>query len=309
MAVRKTSADVIAQNSCEEAVGLIAETEEEFPEIRVIPAGAVPNTMYKTLVRTVDPTAGFRAINEGRTRNVGTLVARTVQTFFLDASWDMDNAASRGIDWSDPDQDTKESHFRAAIRALCRQIYYGVSADAGGFAGLGSILANSDDDLVVNAGGTTADTASSVWLLRLGIKDVAFAWGNDGEISMGEVMPVQLYDGNSKPYWGHGQEIAGYCGLQITNHTSMVRIANITEDDGDGLTDLLLSAAMALFKVGQAPNAIFMSRRSAKQLRDSRTATNDTGKEAPLPGDYDGVEIHRTDSIVNTEAVITAAGT
>lgn len=309
MAVRKTSADVLAQNSCEEAVGLIVEVGQRFPEILRFPAGAIAQTMYKTLVRTVDPTAGFRAINAGRTRNVGTLVARTVQTYNVDASWDMDTAAANGIDWGDPLKDTKESHFRAALRAITTQIYYGVSADAGGFAGFGSILANSDDDLVVNAGGTTDDTATSVWLVRLGIQDVAFAWGNDGQLSMGEVIEQQLYDGAGKPYPGMYQAIQTYVGLQITNLTSLVRICNITEDSGKTMTDALLSAAMAKFKVGEEPDVILMNRRSARQLRDSRTATNDTGKEAPIPGDYDGVRIDRTDSIVSTEALLTAAAT
>ena len=309
MAVRMTSADVVAINSSEEAVGMIVEVGKRFPEIRVFPAGAVNETAYSTIVRTDDPTAGFRPINTGRSRNVGTIVRRTVQCYYLDGSFDIDDAAVEGVDWGDPIAEQRDAHFRAAMRALCSQIYYGVSANASGFAGLASILDNSDDDMVVDAGGTTESTATSVWALRLGIQAVSFAWGNGGKIGIGDITSQQLYDDDGKPYTGKFQKVAGYTGLQLTNLQSMARIANITEDSGKGLTDSLLSQLMAKFRVGEEPDVILMSRRSARQLRDSRTATNETGKEAPIPKDFDGVPIERTDSIVDTETLLTAAGT
>jgi hypothetical protein len=92
-----------------------------------------------------------------------------------------------------------------------------------------------------------------------------------------------------------------YPGLQVSSPRYVARIKKLTEDSGKTLNDAKLSALMEVFPVGVRPDAIFMTKRSRRQLRDSRTATNDTGKEAPLPMDYDGIPIIPTESISNVE--------
>lgn len=53
------------------------------------------------------------------------------------------------------------------------------------------------------------------------------------------------------------------------------------------------------------PNYIVMNRRSAAQLRKSRTATNATGAPAPWPTEIEGIPIIVTDAIGNAEAALT----
>ena len=117
MATQRSSADVVAVNSAEEIIGIIQEAETTHPEIALFPASPVEKTTYKTIVRTALPTAGFRAINAGRTRGRGTLVARTVECKFLDGSWDMDQAALSGVDWGDPILDETTSSLLAILAA------------------------------------------------------------------------------------------------------------------------------------------------------------------------------------------------
>jgi hypothetical protein len=106
---------------------------------------------------------------------------------------------------------------------------------------------------------------------------------------------------------GIAQAIHGWAGLQITNYKAIGRICNLTADSGKGLTDDLIADLLEQFPIGGKPDALFMSQRSQRQLQDSRTATNPTGNPAPFPNEAFGVPIEPTDSIINTEALLTAA--
>lgn len=306
---RMTSADVLALNSSEALVGLIRQTAKKFPEIEQFAATPIEKTTYKTLVETALPSVGFRAINSGREHQKPTLAAREVACKFLDASWSLDEAAAKACEWGVDAACAIQAnaHLRAALKSVCSQIWYGTSADASGFAGLASLLDDSDDDMVVNAGGTTASTGSSLWAIKFGIDAVCLAWGQNGQINEGERQYCQIFDGDGKVMWGYAQPITGYVGLQFTNYNAVGRICNLTADTGKGLTDDLIASLLAEFPVGEEPDAFFCSRRSRKQLQNSRTATNATGAPAPVPTEAFGVPLFATDSIVNTEALLTAA--
>lgn len=308
---RMTSADVIALNSSEEVVGLINELLDEglYPEVKVIPATPITKITYKTLVLTALPSVGFRAANVGREHQKATLVARQVDCEFLDASWGIDERVARASEWGvDAACGVQaKAHLSAAMKALSDQVWYGVSADAGGFAGIASLHPNNDSSRTVDAAGTTQTTASSVFAIKRGVQAVCFAWGEDGKIAEGPREYTQIFDGDGKVMWGWAQAISGWAGLQITNQQATGRICNLTEDSGKGLTDLLLADLWSQFKVGKKPDVLFMSRRSNRQLRDSRTATNPTGAPAPFPKDWEGIPIEITDSVVDVETLLVAA--
>ena len=98
-------------------------------------------------------------------------------------------------------------------------------------------------------------------------------------------------------------ELCVRLGLQVGNVNGLCRIRDLTEDSGKGLTDDLLAQMVATCPVGYRPDVLFMSRRSRRQLQQSRTATNATGAPAPTPIDHDGIPIVATDSITDTEAL------
>ena len=314
-----TAADIALMNDSEFGL-LVDQATVAIPEMRHIPAGTISKKDFYTLVMTVLPTTGFRAINAGRAASKPTLEKRLVSCAFLDADWEIDIAAVKASD-SSPEavyNMMKRSHLRSAFLNAAKQIYYGVSNDASGFPGIAAVLANSDDSMVVNAGGTTENKASSVFLMNFApsqdqdieieeSEGIRLVFGNDGEFEIGEINDCRLTDGSNNPLSGKRQSQNGYIGLQYTDLQAVVRICNLTEDTGKGLTDDLIYKAISKFPPGKKPNAMFMTGRSLEQLRNSRTATNATGVPAPTPEEVANVPIYETSAISNIEALLTAA--
>lgn len=301
---RMTSADVLAVNSSEAVVGLISELSNQFPEIQHFPASPVQKTSYKTLVKTANPSVAFRAANTGRETQKATIVARSVDCKFLDASWDLDEAVAKECEWGiEAAQGIQaESHVEAAMKQIASQTWYGTGADAGGFAGISTLVGNLSDATVVGAGGTDADVQTSLYAVRYGLKACQYAWGMNGQVDAGEIQYTRIFDGDGKSYWGYAQPITGWVGLQITNHLSVGRIANI--DSSNPLTDDLVAGLLKTFPIGQKPDAFYTSQDGLETLRASRTATNATGAPAPTPVEIHGVPVYATDAIVTTEAVV-----
>ena len=313
------SADLLLVRNSEEIIGIIMEHHKRVPEWGHFPAGPIKKTYYKTLVRTALPSVGFRAINTGRERKKSTYDSRTVECKFLDASWDIDVNASKSWEWgrAAAQEAERRAHILAAMKAVADQIWYGTSADASGFAGLSSIKDDSDDDQVVDAQGNTGSGCYSCWGIRYSdLNDegaptsdgVHLCWGNDASLEIGEIEAVKTYDStNSGYFYADSQQIDGYVGLQIVSYEAFGRICNL--DSSHPLTDVFIADLLSKFRVGEKPDELWMNRDGLNALRDSRTATNDTGKPAPFPADSFGVPIVVTDSLLSTESPLTAAAT
>lgn len=248
-------------------------------------------------------------------RDKGTLTQRLVQCKFLDGSWDEDVASFAagnfvGGESADLEQELQRSHILAALKGWQKQIYNGTGADAGGFPGMNSLFTSKTGAGVVDAGGTSANTGSSIYLVKTGVQEVCTVWGNDGEIAAGDIFETLIQepqvDGSIKKYNAKAQNIAGWAGLQISNHQAIVRICNVTEDNGHTCNDALIYKALELFETqyGEMPDGILMSYRSRRQLRDSRTATNPSGTPAPLPTEVENVPVIATLGINKTEALL-----
>lgn len=266
-------------------------------------------TDHKFLKETTGPTVGFRSVNDGRdnSKSVDTLV--TIATKILDATFAADVAlADNYKDGVEAYLDREGlRHLKAAFFKMEQQILGGtVDADSAGFTGLAdSADMNAlSDDQVVDAGGTTASTGSSCWLIRTRDDAVAAVMGNGGDISMKDAT-IQRIDGATGTFSAYYTPIVGYSGLQLGSKFDAARICNLTADSGKGLTDDLISEAVVKFKASRRPNLCIMSRRSALQLQKSRTATNTTGAPAPFATDSFTVPIVVTDGQVDTEELLT----
>jgi len=315
-----TLIDIAIHNAADGAVGLIDETIEAHPELDVLPARTIAGINYKTLVRTTLPTVAFRNAAEGTAATKGTYVNRLVETFIISPNWQVDKAVA------DRHEDGAEALIaveagaimEAVMQHLCSVFYYGridtnvhaTAGDAKGFHGLhsqlGFVVA---ENILVDAEGSTATTGSSVWMVKGGAQGVQWVWGNDGSLSMSPVREERVTDsGGTNQYTAYFQEMLAYPGLQIGSTQCIGRIGEATEDSADGVTDQRLADLWSQFPVAKKPDHIFMSRRSQRQLRDSRIwATNGTviEKGQPVPFDYswEGVPIHITDAIENTEVI------
>ena len=121
--------------------------------------------------------------------------------------------------------------------------------------------------------------------------------------------PVLILDPNdsTKQLMAYVQDLTGRIGMQVLNKFSLCRIKKLTTDSGKGLTDSLIDQAQAKFQ-GRGPDVCFMTKRSAQQLKSSRTATTPTGVPAEWATQLQGLDgrmipIYVTDAISNTETL------
>lgn len=313
-----TMLDLAKLQGNDSVVGLIEENIKYSPEVALLPMRTIRGTSYKTGIRTGLPTTAFRAANEGQTPSKSTFRQALIEAFIFGGQIEVDKAvADAHEDGAAALQAIEASGvMQSALRTLGKQVFYGVTQDAKGFPGLKAATPKSTttlagDDLSIDATGTTASTASSVYLVKFGVQDVQLIGGNNRAWELDEFTVQQIVAANSGKLTAYVAGLTGWIGMQIGNENCVRRILNLTADSGKGLTDALLARAMATFPVGMAPDAIFMSRRSRSQLQTARTVTlqgqGTTRPQqpaiAPLPTEYDGVPIVVTDSILNTDSI------
>jgi hypothetical protein len=309
----KTLADLVTLNDQRNAERNISDIFNDAPVIAKLAADTAPETTFYYTKYTTAPTVGFRAVNDGRDNSKSGDTQISVALKILDATYAVDVALADNYNKGGKDAYlAKEGmrHLKAAFFKAEQQMFYGTGAggDAGGFSGLANetdLDGLADVTNVVNAGGTTAATASSAWLIRTtgdnnGTSIIA---GKSGNIEIGDTSTVRLA-GATGTYPAYYTPVTGWMGLQRGGKYSVVRIVNLTADAGKGLTDLLIAKALALFPSNNGPTLIAANRRSLEQLRGSRTATNATGAPAPMPTDAFGVPIISTDALISTEALV-----
>jgi hypothetical protein len=278
-------------------------------------------TTHKYVKETGAPVVGFRAANAGRDLDSSddTLVTVNLQT--LDFSWLVDvtvaNAWRRGADAYIAREGGR--HLKQAIVTFEKQIINGTigasdsagaSGSSSGFSGFrdATTVDATTDAMVVNAAGTTADTASSVWAVRLATDGVCGVYKGDGptfELLEKTIVPRVVNPGtDNKTFPAYFTAGTAWLGLQVGSAYDIGRVCNLTADSGKGLTDALISTLLAKFPIGYGPSHLLMSRRSHMQLQKSRTATNPTGAPAPFPSESFGVPIIVTDAISDTEELV-----
>jgi hypothetical protein len=276
-------------------------------------------TTHKYTKETGAPVVGFRAENAGREMDSSTDTLVTVALKILDFSWQVDQATAAGWRKGKGHYVAREGlrHLSAGFFAYERQLINGIigasdsaaaSGDAAGFAGFRDAVTVDAlaDPMVVNATGAVADTASSVWGVRLAEDGVAGVMIEDAPFDIGETVTQQRVvnpgtDNKTFPTW----YTPGFTWLavQVGSAYDIGRIANLTAATAP-LNDDLIAELLSRYPIGFAPTHLLMSRRSRKQLQDSRTATNATGVPAPFPTESFGVPIVATDAIGNTEELL-----
>ncbi len=306
-----TLAKLITANDADLEPWELSDLVQAAPLLAVLPATTTDGSTYTYLKETGAVTVGFREINVGREYSSSTDTVVTATLKLLDASFRVDKALAD--QWKNGPaayvQREAVRHLAASLFALEKQMIYGTGAESDGFAGLAENEAfdGASDTMVVNAKGTTQNKASSVWLFNApaNYRGVHAVLGNRGKISIDETITQEVDDTTGKHYTAYYTPILGWATVAVGGAYSAARIANLTEDSGKGLTDALIYQALSLFPVDRPVTHIVMNRRSLRQLRASRTATNATGAPAPIPTDVDNVPIVVVESILNTETLLT----
>lgn len=267
-------------------------------------------TNHSYLKQTGAPVVGFRAPNTGTENSISADTEVEIALKILAASWGVDQAIAKknkkgGVEGFISRESMR--HIAAALFEAEKQFIYGTGNKADGFEGLvdASTISSLAGEMVVNAGGSTISSQTSVFLVRTtsDLRNVTVVGGNDGNIEIGETVLQKADDGTGKFYPELWTPIEGWLGLQIGSKYSVGRIVNL-ETGGNHLNDDLIYKARSMFPAGQKPNLLVMNGTSLEELRKSRTATNATGVPAPTPETAAGMTIVETDAIVDTEEVV-----
>lgn len=304
--------DIAKLNGSDRVVGLIEETLTYAPEVQVLPARTIRGTSYKIVSRTSYPGVGFRNANEGSTPSKSEFENQMVECYILSGAVQADVAVADAYEdgaeaWKDLES---VGTMRQAMIELGSQVIYGTSVDSKGFPGLEAIHTAFNAGLVVDAGGTTSATGSSVYGINTDSQGVQLVFGSGTTFNLGDWRIENV--GTSTVYPAYVANLTAWVGLQVGSKYSIGRLKDATEDSTKGVTDAKLAELLSKYPVGYRPNYWLMNRRSAYQLQASRSATtvytgpkSSTGLEifAPMPTESNGIPIVITDSIGNTETL------
>jgi hypothetical protein len=294
--------------------GLIMALIAETPLLATLDTRTARGTRFMSLALTAHAAANaFVNYGEGFTTTEATLALREFDCSLVGGQikaerisaqkWDAEHGQV-GYTWFDLQTMSK---MRSQGIAIEKQIIQGTAFDAKGFPGFkeltpyvtanvlaatASAAASSFAKSVINAGGTTATTAASVYAFIEGELDVQLVLGND-MTGAGELFQLsEMVTSNEAPDANEStkkslhdlQQFSGHIGLSVAgfNQTpnsvvptqfSLRRIANLTGDSGKGLTDALMSKLTRSFGPGKRPTKFAMGSRSGEQLAASRQAT------------------------------------
>jgi len=311
----------------------------KFPELLYFPAESLGAGKfgYKTLKRIGYPTAAFHDLGAGVASSKSITKLETFETFSISSR--VECPKQTADDWPRGGAAGYFAFESAGIAAasmfqIAKQTWYGRGGNSNkGFPGIKNFCAFATTvtdplsgkvyNMVVNAAGTTANTASSAYLVKFSGDPTTQPDGIQYEF--GGKSPFELPDpriGDMTDPQNAALRIEAYiavmtarAGLQIPSEHCVRRIANLTDDAGKGMTDALLGKAMAEFPQGYRPDRIFMSTHQRYLLQLSRTVVlqgqgTDRPNQpniAPVPTEYDGIPISATDAIGDTDAIETTA--
>lgn len=296
------------------SAGLFMALVTDTPALAAIDARSSSSTKFLSLAVTSLPTAGpFINYGEGFSVSNGAMELREFDCSLVGgqikaerisaAKWDKEHGAS-GYTWFDLQTMLK---FKAQGIALEKQLFQGRVYDAKGFPGLKELTpyvaanvaaltvtsaSHNFAKSVINAGGTQANTASSVYAIIEGEMDVQLILGDDmgGQaefFKLSEVItsneapnsaePTKLSLHDVQQFSGHiGLSIGGFNqtpGSVVPTQYSARRLANLTTDTAAKLNDAMMDKLARSFGVGKKPTKFFMASRSGEYLAASRTAT------------------------------------
>lgn len=327
--------DLAKANCSDVTAPIVEEAVGSFPEMSTIASNQLGagELSYQTLTRDGYPTAAFHNMGEGLSSSKSKTRLQRFECFpfasrveaikHIADEWKRGGAAGLfsfeavGV-------------LKAVLYLLAKQIWYGRGgADGKGFPGLKNFTAFGTTvtdpitgkvlPLTVNATGTTANTASSCYLVVTGENQVELQLGGAAPFDLPEPRIADIADPNdaTKKIEAYVSVLQGKAGLAIPNVHCVRRILNLTDDSNKGMTDALLAQAFATFPAGVKPTGIYMSAHQRYLLQKSRTVVlqasgnqrTDQPNIAPMPTEYDGVPIYATDAIGDTDPIESTAAT
>lgn len=339
------------------SVGLLMALQTRYPLLSTFDARSTRDTSFQTLAVTELPGSAFVNYNEGFAPSRGKMEVREFDCSLIGGLIAEDRITAQK--WNDAHPNAGYTYFDlqlqlkmiADARHIERQMVYGKARDAKGFPGMKELtpfttanvlaLTDSPDDTdfvksVINAGGTTSNTASSVYSVIFGDMDAQLVIGGDqgGELfSLGDMITQMMAPNPAEPtkLTEHNvQQLHGYFGLSVSgmNQTpgsvvptqySLRRLANCTAQTDATVTDKKIEKLVLSHGDGLVPSRLYMSPRSGDQWAASRSASSvsvflggmstaqnsQVNLQAPRPTNYEGIPVTYTSAIRNNDAIET----
>ena len=292
-------------------VGLIEENRVVAPEMNIIPGRVISGVNFQTVTRKNVTGGKFTNLNEGIVAaSPDDFENKLVSCYLFRDLVTVDKAAVmvQGDSIEDLQTLAASSRLRGGLLTLGRQTFYGQSIDAKGFPGLmDSITSGLRIDLT-----GAANVRSSVVAVKFGAQDVSYVFGQGSTLAMSDWKEQVIYDAQARGIPSYVADITMWMGLQVNSIYSVGAIRQIdasgaSHDSTKHVTDATVAELLSRMPVGNRPDMLFMTRRSAYQLQRSRSAT--TNRQgiggsifAPMPTESNGIPITVTDSISDIEA-------
>ena len=339
-----TLLDVTKFAGNDQEVGLLEATLTYAPELNTIMGRPIAGTKYNTIHRTLptvafrQPNNGSDTIKGQYQQDLKECSLIDAQLMADKAIVDAQAKSGPHTTVEDLLVSAAQESIMATYITVGAQMYYGTSNDANGFTGISSVTgslntAKNNNPAVVGAGGTTANIQSSAYLVWENVRGSHFIFGNNAGFTMLPEWRIQQVNGaNSKPMTAYVNNLQGWIGFAVNHHNSVARIGNINlGTDSKPLTDKLVAQLLSYIPLQMRQEVIananagapskwggglklFMNPQVAYSLQQSRSpvssgvgtaiTSNQSLQFAELPTASNGIPIVITDSITNTEAVL-----
>jgi hypothetical protein len=311
----------LAARSGDNVQSVVEDVTTHAPEWGIIPAVARQGISYDVLRRTgALPGGGFRQVGGGVKMQKSGFERETKPMFLFEALMSigedvvMAQTAQSRATMGDVLSDEAMATVRGSAINFGAQTWYGIKADAAGFAGMATQVAtvtNADLD----AGGGGAGNTTSAYLLWLDPDEnnpqgVHFSVGQNGGFNFGEWLKMKVDKGGGKAAMEWVNNFLFYVGLSAASDKSVFRVQKIRDVDGGRLTDALGAKLVSSVPIGRRQNLRwFMNRTAAYSLQYSRSGVTfnqgagngGSNSFPPLPTELQGFPITVTDSLVDTE--------
>lgn len=311
MPAMPTLNDVIRAHNPQAVAGMIELATKKLPEITDMPFDVITGSRYLQPIRTSIPKVGLRSVNEGTPIVKCTYAMRMVETFMIDAPFEIDEETAK----EDPKgpmefiSDNLAGILQAAFESAGLCFYYGKLAPGvpnAAKSGMPGLIDFVHADMIVDLGGTKNTT--SAWMVCASneqkMPTIHNVFGDGGKFAARPAEFTTLYDKKGDTYDGYRARVKGKFGIHApAPEEALIWIRGISDEKDANLTDKVFMAVQERLPSKVTPTHIFYNKRGERMLREYRDsrALNAGAQLALRPKDHDGIPLYVTDSILNGE--------
>jgi hypothetical protein len=269
-------------------------------------------TGHKTTIRSDLPTATWRLLNYGVQQSKSRTHQIVSTCGMLEAYAEVDKALADLNGNTGAFRVSEDQAFLQAMNiAMAETLFYGnVDIAPERFHGFAAHLSTASQPNVIDAGGTTSGSLTSIYLCSWGPQTVfgIYPKGSKAGFRHDDLGEVTLFDADGGKYQGYRTHYKWDLGLVVRDWRYLIRIANIDLADinYNALINLMVEASELLPDQKLGRPVFYMNRQTRTRLRLARLNKanvqlffdNAEGKKVMT---FDEIPVRRSDAVLNTE--------